>query len=75
MEKNSAEQLLTLLAEESGVPVAEIKSETVISSLVTDSLELAYMISEIESTFNVACENFDHATTVRQALEVIEARG
>ena len=51
METHTTEQLLKAIAAETGVDASEIHPETVLSSLVTDSLELASLAIVLRDDF------------------------
>lgn len=77
METHSANSVLdrlrTVISRDLGISEDEIKPETPLASLVTDSLELANLILEVEGEFGIEIEALPWGT-VADAVKLIEAK-
>lgn len=76
METHSAGRVLSLIAEELGVDESEVTPETPLRSLVTDSLEMANLILELEGTFalEIGDEDAHKLLTVKDVFSYIDSR-
>lgn len=78
MEKSAADSVLIhlrdVIAAETGVDAIEIKPDTTLVSLVTDSLEMLNLVMEIEGSFNVVLDDsaLEKIVTVADAVKFIE---
>lgn len=68
------DRLKAVIVRDLGVDECEIKPETMLNSLVTDSLEMANLMLEIEDEFKITVEGFHYGITVSDAVKFIEAR-
>lgn len=67
------DRLKAVIVRDLGVDESEIKPETMLNSLVTDSLEMANLMLEIEDEFKIAVEGFHYGITVQDAVRFVEA--
>lgn len=74
METNTTERVLSLVSREMDVPVSEIKPETTLVSLVTDSLEMTDLILTVEAEFNrpIPDEKMSSIFTVGDLISCLE---
>lgn len=68
------DRLKAVIVRDLGIAECEIKPETMLNSLVTDSLEMANLMLEIEYEFKITVEGFHYGITVSDAVKFIEAR-
>lgn len=77
MEAVTLQKVADVMVRELGIDASEVKPETPLRSLVTDSLEMANLILEFETEF--CCEIPDEVAqkfmTVQHAVEYLELAG
>lgn len=76
METDCASRVLSVIARELGVDESEVKPETRLVSLVTDSLEMANLILELEDEFTleISDEDAQKLLTVKDVVAYVDSR-
>lgn len=76
METNTTDRVLSMVSRELDVPLAEIKPETTLTSLVTDSLEMTDLILAVEAEFGspIPYEKMSNIFTVGDLISSLEPR-
>lgn len=76
METDCASRVLSVIARELGVDESEVKPDTRLVSLVTDSLEMANLILELEDEFTleISDEDAQKLLTVKGVVAYVDSR-
>lgn len=67
------EKVKEIIIDQLGVEEDEITMETTFQDLGVDSLDLFQIVIEIEEAFNIKIENAESITSIKDAVEYIEA--
>ncbi|MDP4087930.1 MAG: acyl carrier protein [Bacillota bacterium] len=67
------EKVREIIVDQLGVDEEEITMETTFQDLGVDSLDLFQIVIEIEEAFNIKIENAESITSIKDAVEYIEA--
>lgn len=67
------EKVKEIIVDQLGVEEDEITMETTFQDLGVDSLDLFQIVIEIEEAFNIKIENAESITSIKDAVEYIEA--
>ncbi len=68
------ERVRALVSEETGIALVYIKADTKVSSLVSDSLELASVVVQIEDEFGIEIDGIGWRNSVGDVVKIIEAK-
>lgn len=67
------EKVRDIIVDQLGVEADEITMETTFQDLGVDSLDLFQIVIEIEEAFDIKIENAESITSIKDAVEYIEA--